>query len=124
MSSLDCISCCRAAFCVSKSSASQMPLYGYLYFAIAVHVFVKAFQLGLQLTEKGGIRVGAAYHSHGVVRLHLGDPAPDKIPHRQQGSSDQHHIIPVVVPPVGTLLRRGQGRGRFLDQVFGVISRS
>lgn len=94
-------------------------LYGYLYFAIAVHVFGKAFQLGLQLTEKGGIRVGAAYHSHGVVRLHLGDPAPDKIPHRQQGSSDQHHIIPVVVPPVGALLRRGQGRGRFLDQVFG-----
>lgn len=94
-------------------------LYRDLHLAIAVHVPGKGFQLGLQLAEKGSVRVGAAHHCHGVVRPHLGDPVPDKIPHRQQGSSDQHHIIPVVVPPVGTLLRRGQGRGRFLDQVFG-----
>ena len=94
-------------------------LYRDLYFAVVVHISGKAFQLGLQLAEKGSVRVGAAHHRHSVVRLHLGDPVPDKIPHRQQGGSDQHHIIPVVVPPVGTLLRWGQGRGRFLDQVFG-----
>ena len=58
-----------------------------------------------------------------ISDLHVGPGLKDGIlddpDAKERAEHHDHHDAPVVVPPVGTLLRRGQGRGRFLDQVFG-----
>ena len=89
------------------------------YFSVAVHIVGRGFQFRFQLGQKRRVWVRTAHHGHRIVRFHLRDPAPHKIPDGQHRRRDEHDVIPVIMPPVGPGFGGGQLPGFVRDQILG-----
>ena len=89
------------------------------YFPVPVHIIGRSFQFGFHLGQERRVRVNTPHDRYRIVRLHLGDTAPHKIPDRQHRRGNEHHIIPVIMPPVGAGFGRRQLPGFFRHKILG-----